>query len=563
MRVVKVMWFEKWITAHPHRAFLAVFIGIFTLFFFLLSHRPLATPDEGRYVEIPREMLETGDYITPHLNNLPYFEKPPLVYWMTAAGISFFGQNTWGARIPLAFFAFLGCLMLYGFSGTYQSSLATLTAPLVLATSTLYFGMARILTLDLFVSVWMAAALLAFYQSVRMPQKKIFSLLYGASLAGAVMTKGLMGIVLPGFIILLWIVWQRRWQLLVKAFHPLTLLSFFLLATPWHLLASLRTPSFAWFYFIHEHFIRYTTVAHGRFQPFWFFIPVLLLGFFPWFCFLFLKHKQQAPQTLPKDLRLFLWMWIVCTFGFFSVSQSKLIPYILPIFPPLAILIAQNVNGLLKRNTPVPLANAALYTTTGLLLGVTAIFARAHNVIQITEGLFCENFLTFLIAAMALVFIATAVGSFFLRKKVKTYFACVLFGHILALCLAAYGDPLVQRYRPIDDVAHFIQTQNENTHPSVVVHGFYPQDLPVYLKNTVHVFAYRGEMSFGAQVQPQQKTLINAQTLQHLWSSNLCFIIILDKNKGHVFPELQKLLSSVYLVYQRSPYVVFSNKPIR
>ena len=279
---------------HSYHLVFLFFSLLFALFLFLLSHRPLATPDEGRYVEIPREMLETGEYITPHLNGLPYFEKPPLTYWITAASLYVFGENTFAARIPLAIFAFFGCFALYIFMRTKAPVFYSLTPSFVLATSTLYFGMARILTLDLFVSIWITLAMLSFYQSTQKPHKPLLSVFYGLSMAGAVMTKGFIGVVLPGFTILCWIAYQQNGQLLKKAFHPYALLAFFVFATPWHVLVAMHNPSFAWFYFVHEHFLRYTTVIHGRFQPFWFFIPVVILGSFPWIVFGMRLEKKKG-----------------------------------------------------------------------------------------------------------------------------------------------------------------------------------------------------------------------------------------------------------------------------
>ncbi|MBI3569665.1 MAG: glycosyltransferase family 39 protein, partial [Gammaproteobacteria bacterium] len=320
---------------------LAVFFG------FELGSRALWHPDEGRYSEIPRAMVASGDYVTPRLNGVKYFEKPVLFYWMQAGSIKLFGVNEWALRLWPALLALAGCLAVYGAGRKLFGRRAGLIAAIVLATSPLYYLLARIITLDMAVSVLLTGALLSFLLGVREPPGRTCSLyLYAfyALCAAATLIKGLIGIVIPAMVIGAWIVLLWDWRLLRAIHLPTGLLLFFALAAPWHVLAARANPEFAQFYFIHEHFQRYLTTVHMRYQPWWFFMPVLVLGMLPWIGLLFPALRDAWAGWRARHERreeLFLLLWAGLVFAFFSVSSSKLIPYILPMLPPLALLLGR------------------------------------------------------------------------------------------------------------------------------------------------------------------------------------------------------------------------------
>jgi len=537
------------------------FLCLFCLLLFNVGLRPLATPDEGRYVEIPREMLETNNYVVPHLNGLPYLEKPPLVYWTVALSLKVFGINTIGARFPLVVFGLLGCLIVYAFSRLYQKRPYNLLPPLILGTSVLYFVLSRILVLDLCVTVWMTASLLAFYRSTLLqPSKKrlLFILAYGISMAGSVMTKGLIGIVLTGSIIVLWIFWTRQWRFLRIAFHPLALLSFLLLATPWHVLAWMQIKEFPWFYFIHEHFLRYTTYIHGRYQPFWFFIPIVFFGFFPWTPFLLSDFKRDSFSKKACQLYSFLWIWIGVIFLFFTASHSKLIPYILPIFPPLALLTGIALEKFLEKKEQ-PSFLFYFHGSLFIFIGIGLLIGRFLNLIQITEGLFCIEKLNTLVIAVALVFIVMGAGLLYKKHTSRTVFKITLVGHVVILMLVTFLDPLIQRVLPANVVANFIQNQNLPDY-EVIVYRDYPQDLPVYLNHTVRILRYRGELFFGHTLKPHFLQILNDDQTKRLWEKKPCFIVMLSKRHGLIDEHLAHFLSPLCVVYKREPYLVLSNQ---
>jgi 4-amino-4-deoxy-L-arabinose transferase-like glycosyltransferase len=328
-------------------------LGVGALYFFLLGTAPLVSPDEARYAEIPREMLAAGDWVLPQLNAVPYFEKPPLVYWTVAAARRLFGPGELAQRLTPALCGLGGVLLTYAAGRRLWSRRAGLVAAVALGTSLLWFVLARLLMLDMPLAALMSATLLCFLLGVREPpgarRRWLFLGLY-ASAALATLTKGLIGFLIPGAVMFLWLLIFNQWHRLRPLHLPSGLLVFFAIAAPWHVLAAQRHPDWARFYFVHEHWERFTTQAHGRFEPWWFFIPILIGGVFPWAGFVGAAVRETIATGPFGGLRAswarrkenadawFLLLWAAFIFLFFSKSQSKLASYVLPALPPLALL---------------------------------------------------------------------------------------------------------------------------------------------------------------------------------------------------------------------------------
>lgn len=315
------------------------------LFFAHLGGAALDNPDEGRYAEIPREMVATGDYVTPRLNGVVYFEKPPLMYWAVAGMLKVFGPAEWAMRAPVALFALAGVLLTYAAARQWRGRTAGLLAAVVLGSSLLFFVLGRILLLDMAVAVLMSATLFCFFLGVQATGPRRLWLFHGlyAAAALATLTKGLIGFLLPGAVMFLWLLIFNQWKRLRPLYLPSGILIFLLIALPWHLLVAQRNPQWAAYYFVREHWERFTTTTHERTNPWWYFGPVLLLGLFPWTGCLWgaLRESLRGGWARRRENAdaWFLVTWAAFIFLFFSKSQSKLIPYILPVLPPLAVLI--------------------------------------------------------------------------------------------------------------------------------------------------------------------------------------------------------------------------------
>jgi 4-amino-4-deoxy-L-arabinose transferase-like glycosyltransferase len=339
---------------------------LITLWYFLgllpLLVRPLWEPDEGRYAEIPREMLATGDWLTPRLNGVLYFEKPPLQYWLSAISMKLFGMNGAAARLPLALASGLMIWAAWRLAKRLGAR-DPLWAPFMAATGLLAFLVGQLLTLDALFSAFLVAALAAFVEAVARRKEGQGALGWTLAaftfMAGAMLTKGLAQAILMGGILVfsLPFAWKDvalRRAVLRTGFEPLGWLLYLILVAPWFWFVDRANPGHAQFFFIHEHFTRFLTHEHARQgSNIWlldklYFVGILAVGLLPWLSatsvglkrtWTFLKGR--GPQGTDHLAR-----WIVGTtavaflwpLAFFSLSGSKLPPYILPVLVPLAAL---------------------------------------------------------------------------------------------------------------------------------------------------------------------------------------------------------------------------------
>jgi len=314
-----------------------------------LGRLPLIDPDEGRYAEIPREMLERGDLITPTLNYVKYFEKPPLLYWINAASMKLFGLNEFSARLPSALCGLLTILVTYLIARQIYDRRTALFSAVILGTSTGFVLQSRIILTDMLLTLCLTAGLGAFIVAAQRDEGRRDSplvwYLFYLFCALAVLAKGLVGIVFPGGIIFFFLMLGWRWRILGRMHLISGLLLFLAVVVPWFAVVSHRNPEFLHFFFIREHFERFTSTVHGRYKPFWFFVPVLLVTMLPWSCLIpgalgraWSERRREAGQA-----GMFLLIWVAVIFLFFSLSSSKLVPYILPVVPPLSILISHRI----------------------------------------------------------------------------------------------------------------------------------------------------------------------------------------------------------------------------
>ena len=334
----------------------------------------LFDPDEGRYAEIPREMWVSGDWITPMLNGLPYFEKPILQYWVTAALYSVFGVSEVVSRL-FAFATAFACLPLVFWlaRGLNQSREIAWRAVFFLAVSPFFILVGHINLLDQAFTLFVLIALTVFLHAQNATSVRRSQLLVVAwiALAAAVLSKGIAAFVLTGGALVLHALVHRERGFLARIWSLSGFLIFWVILLPWFLLVEQRNPGFSEFFFLHEHFARFFTKVHHRDGPLWYFVPILLLAILPMFGTWRegLARAWREPHATPSFPALrFLVLWCAFVFVFFSVSQSKLPPYLLPVIPPLVLLLARAVDDDARAS------RRALVIQTGIiLLGVIAM----------------------------------------------------------------------------------------------------------------------------------------------------------------------------------------------
>jgi 4-amino-4-deoxy-L-arabinose transferase-like glycosyltransferase len=319
-----------------------LFIIPLFLYIFLLPIMPLMEPDEARYSDIPSLMNRTGDYITPHLNHVVYLEKPPLSYWATALSFKIFGEDEFSSRLFVGLCAW-GCIFLvYRIGAFFHDEKTGLYSAGVLSTFLFYSILGKINILDMPLAFFVCLATWAGYRYfVGDGQKKGWLYLLYFSSGLAFLTKGLIGVVFPFAVVILWLFISKRWRDMLRLFSPVGMILFLLISCPWIILVQKANKDFMWFFFIHEHFLRYTSTIGGRNHPIWFYVPFVVLGTLPWSAFLLKALKEGVEKRAPlfkATEKHFLLIWIFFIFIFFSFSSCKLIPYIIPIFIPIAII---------------------------------------------------------------------------------------------------------------------------------------------------------------------------------------------------------------------------------
>ncbi len=469
---------------------LFLFLLIFGFFIIGLGVNPYITPSEARYIEIPGQMLKSGDWITPHINGVQYFEKPPLFYWMQAIAL-FIGNSEFWGRIATALVVSLTCAITYATGRLLFGRASGFLAAAALATSLMGYGLSRVAMLDAPVTLFLTAAIASFIFAHKTGEAKFYYFMYAAA-ALAVMTKGLIGIVIPGLVIGGWILFTNNWKILKSARLFSGTLLFLAIVAPWHIIMQIKHPEFFDFYFIHEHFTRFLTSEHKRTAPWWFFIAVTWAGMVPWL--LVMGHGSWVRKGNDRN---FLLLWIILPLLFFSSSHSKLIPYIFPIFPPLFILVGwQLAKWWELPSAPKLLRANALFCVFLVAGGVIAVGFFGQK-LKIPEFSFYD-FLPLMLVTSAL-FLAAIIK----KTPAKTLIAWTLvFGASLGLTTNYNAGNFNKR--TIKTLAEMLLPELQDG-DMVVAYNSYWQDLPVYLSRNVTVAGWTGELNFGLEHTPDAK----------------------------------------------------------
>jgi 4-amino-4-deoxy-L-arabinose transferase-like glycosyltransferase len=308
----------------------------------------LLEPDEGRFAQIGREMAASGDFLVPRLNGIEQFYKPPLVYWISAIGYQIFGVTEWVARLPSAL-AFVGILWLTGWMGWRLGGRKVgWMAALILASMVEPYALGRQITLDMSLTFWVTAALACLVGVGTGVQSKIFGYLFFLCMGLGFLAKGPMAWVVPlsGAIPWVWVA-RKSGKRVILPWKSGALLTLGV-AMSWFVLVCLRYPEL-WNYFLgYELVERFASTTHGRSKPWWFFLPILVIGTVPWTGFLPGLAKESWTKIREGKMEPVSWALgasVVIPFVVVSCSGSKLLTYILPIYPSLALLLAIWLSG--------------------------------------------------------------------------------------------------------------------------------------------------------------------------------------------------------------------------
>jgi len=511
------------------------------LWFGMLGQRDLFDPDEGRYAGIPAAMVDTGDWLTPRLNDFKYFEKPVLQYWGTAVAFKIFGKNNTSARLwtamlgfSVALFSMLVALCLYGSRAAIYTFLLSISYLMVVA-----FG--HYLTLDMALSAFLVMGIgsLVLAQSGRGSgsQTRNWMLAGWLALALATLTKGLVAIVLPAAAVVVYSLWQRDWGLWKNLHIIKGILLFLVVTAPWFIMVSLANPEFAEFFFIHEHFDRYTSDVHSRAGPIYYFIPFLILGVCPWVITSLRSLASPDFKWLPDkpgqfDPARFMWAFVVVTFCFFSLGQSKLPGYILPILPVIAVLSGGQI---------VSRGEVAKDRWVMLFLGLI-FFVGAFGIEQLASNHYpAQQWATYrpwIIGSGILYLLSFAVLSIRSLAPLPAFAGAAVLSLMAGLSILSGANSLAESRS--SKVISDIITQELPAGVPVFSFQYFPEAAAFYLGRPITIVEYEGEMAMGVRLEPEKHIKTQAEFLA-LWQTldQAAVVVKLNRLKNLKVDELQ------------------------
>jgi 4-amino-4-deoxy-L-arabinose transferase-like glycosyltransferase len=551
----------RWV--REHRQLMCV--GLAALLYLIgLGRPPLWEPDEGRYAEIAREMLVNHDYITPRNNFVRYFEKPPLVYWVTAASLTVFGPNEFAVRLQAAI-ASIGQVAITGIlaAGMFGTT-AGAWAALALALSPLFFAFARFATPDPALAFFLTAAMACFYegaQSSELPGhiNDRWMLAAAVMLALGTLTKGPVALVLGAAIAMLWLVWERRSHDILQIPWLKCTGLYLVLTLPWFVATARRNPDFLYFFIVHEHFERYVASTEHGWGP-WFFVPITIAGTWPWFYF--------APLALASSLTLFpvsvwpfggkalttptacadsenqrtraalhfLLIWFGVILIFFSIPRSKLGEYILPGLPPIGILAGRGLASIEKipfsQRRRLLIIFAAINTTAAITITVAVLAVPASGLIHTLTG-------DVIIIAIAL--LAGGLAPLFVARDKAGAVALLLAISVIAGMAA--GVNARQKVAPLVSYRNLARliVPYTNRGCRLMSYRHFEQALPFYTGVRETLVDYRGELEpFGPAHDPSGKIFATSAQLKDTWGADQCIVLVANRID---LPTLVNLLS--------------------
>ncbi len=515
---------------------LALLAVSYLVFFYNLGAYSLKEPDEGRYAEIPREMIEQGDYVVPHLDYVRYFEKPPLLYWTCAASYKLFGVDEWSFRFPNALAA-LACALVAGlFAGRWFSRRAGLISGLILTTSFGFFATARIVTIDMLFSFLLFASLSCFYQFYR-ERRRLFLYLCWAALALAVLAKGPVAPVLLAAAVVLFLWSEGNLRFLKEAASPRAFLLFAAIACPWFVLMAVKEKGFSQFFFMDQHVLRFLTTKHSRSGPLYYFFPVLFGGLFPWSIFI---PRAVVLFRQRREMRLLL-IWSLVVFTFFSVSGSKLPPYILPLFPALSIILGCLFDEQWRRNVP-PMRETTVYAVffsflaaAGLVFGTGVLdsyLAGMADIISLRED----------IRGLSLGMAAVSFAMLFIlaRKSMRSFRSLFFMLGVFSLSVVMgimLHSHVIDRLNTTKGLVQAIHKAGKGS-AIVVNYGSFDETLPFYLGKKTYLGEFTGELQMGSEYPDSKGSFLNRDEVVRLFHSDLPVCVVV---KAKRLAEMERL----------------------
>lgn len=496
--------------------FSALLVAGYLLIYILpLNLRPLAIPDESRYAEIPREMIASGDWSTPRLIGLRYFEKPVLGYWLTAASIYIFGENNFAVRLPNAIATGLSAVLIWLLMvRTGHDRRLSLFGAAVFLTVLEVYIIGTISVLDGPFSLFLTAGMVLYYLGMCKPdksrQQRYYFLAAGAMFGLAFLTKGFISLILPGLIFSIFIVMQKRYALFWHSYW--VVLSMLLVVAPWATIIHFREPDFWRYFFWEEHIRRFLAENAQHPNPIYYFLIWLPVVMFPWFSMLPAAVSGYRHTTHNSRFTLFLVLWFIIPFVFFSVSKGKLLTYILPCLVPFSILLASGLMKYLQSGRRKWFVLGA--SLNAVLLGCAIVFVT-YNYMS-TKTLYAETESTKLIAMQVVLTLSMLVmlAAFLLSTFSKRSGVAMLVstGMLLPVFNILLPQSVIDKKTPSFVVSHLSGKIDKNT--IIVADANVFRYVAWEFKRADIFLLYPGEMTYGLSYKDAAGRLLGIEGLQ-------------------------------------------------
>ena len=419
------------------------------LFLYGLGNMALTDPDETFYAETAKEMLDEGEWVTPLIFGKPQFEKPILYYWLVEASFKLFGVNEFAARLPSAVFGMIGVIGVYFVGRALFSPLAGFLSGVVAATAAEYVVIARACVTDIVLTAFILLCFLFFLLGLKR-ERKIFYIISAIMAALAVLTKGPIGVFLTVIVIGAYIILTKQWEVFRKARVISAVLVFLIVSLPWYLIVlKIHGDAFVNEFFGIHNIIRFIEPEHRIGSSPFFYLPVILGGFLPWTPFLiFGAWYMFRDKNVVSDIKvpqLFLALWFLLMFAFFTASRTKLVTYIFPVFPALALMTGRFWERFLEDNGRNERAGHLMRFSYGLLtLVIIAGLLAEYFAIKIKYPQVLQGALISSIVFSAGVLISLI---FFIRKKYwASFYALTLAVALLTVAAVRTVLPVIEEY---------------------------------------------------------------------------------------------------------------------
>ncbi len=510
------------------------------LFLFHLGTYGLWEPDEARYAEIAREMLVSHNFIVPHLDYVPYIEKPPLLYWLTAGTMRLLGVNEFAARLVNAGAALIGVLATYLFTLRTFDYRRALLSGAILATSVLYAVMAQVLTTDMLLTAAISVAMFAFFLQWRDGGRWWWLCHFAMGLG--VLSKGPIGAALPLItgVIFLW--YEGEWRGAISRFHLIAgLMITAAVSLPWFVAITIREPGFFDFYFVGEHLRRFLEPRYSHGGPIYYYIPVIAGGFLPWsLAVLFIPW----PALEPNPARRFSLIAVTTVFSLFSLAGAKLVPYILPAFPFAAVVcadglmafaeadksgLADGFPGLEGKSARRPDPRRLALMTLLLAVAGLAVLAVASYAGRIKSPYPAMLRPALYVSGATVVICASLCSAVFWTRRLELGLALLIGGAAAILMIISYGRIMAEPTRSYAALARSIERLAP--HARLICYPRYIESLPFYCRRRVILVGAKTELSYGAEHAPDASGFFftRRDDLLRLWKEPQPSVLVIDR----------------------------------